>query len=128
MIRRIPLPWLHSYVLLSVMAFLLVEAAQWQGMPLPIWVHGHLNDLLCVPIVALISLHGTWLIKGDRSLRASNSHILALVLLFSVYFEAYLPEVNPRYVRDPIDVACYALGGMLFLFLQGLESERVSEC
>lgn len=118
----IPLPWLHLYALASLLVFLAHSWLVHQGFPLPWWVTGHLNDLLCIPLVGVLALHGAWLRGKDRAWLAGRCHMLAVVAIFSVYFEVYLPAVSPRYTGDPLDVLCYAIGALVFLGLQRLGS------
>ncbi len=119
--HRFPLPWLHLHAVVSLLVFLAHQGLAPQGALLPRWATNHLNDLLCIPLVGVLSLHGTWALKGDRTWRANGYHVLALVIIFSLYFELYLPRVQPRYTGDLWDVACYVLGGLVFLGLQRLE-------
>lgn len=83
------------------------------GIHIPI-VHAYLDDLLIMPILLTLGL------AGYRTLlptyRLSGFHVWPLVIIHAVYFEWYLPEVDARATGDPLDVLCYAIGGMVFLW------------
>lgn len=119
--RGFPLRILHIYVGFSIVLFLLVQSLIFLQVELPTWVTSYLKDFLVIPIVSTISLHGVWWLKKNKAIRLNGFTILSIVILFSVYFEYYLPKISVRYTSDIWDVACYALGGIIFYFLQGLE-------
>lgn len=121
MIRRLPLKLLQGYGLLSLMVFLIVQCLKFFSVDRPDWVFHHLNDFLVIPMVALLSLHGVWLIKKDNTIRLDILTIFSLVVLFSFLFEYYLPLQSHRYTGDIWDVVCYSLGGLVFYFLQKIE-------
>lgn len=122
MIRLLPLKILHFYVLLSLLAFLGVQSLKFFSVGGPTWVFNHLNDFLAIPIIATICLHGVWLIKKDNSIRLNIFTILSLVALYSVFFEYYLPKQSYRYTGDIWDVVCYLAGGIVFYFLQRMDT------
>lgn len=118
MTSRLPLKFLHLYVLISLIVFLTVKGFQSSNIPAPDWVFNHLNDFLVIPIVATICLNVVWIIKEDWSIRLDIFTIISLVILFSVAFEYYLPKQSPMYTGDILDVVCYFLGGVVFYLLQ----------
>lgn len=120
MIRRLPLKWLHLYVLLSLGVFLYVQGLKYVSGTDNSWVFHHLNDFLTIPIVATLCLWGVWLVKKDFGIRLNIFTILSLVALFSIFFEYYLPQQSHRYTSDIWDVVCYFLGGFIFWSLQKL--------
>ncbi len=115
---RFPLKYLHSYVALSLILFLIVQSLKSHSHQSPPWVFHYLNDFLTIPIVATICLHGVWLLKKNNAIRLNLYSILSLVALFSLYFEYYLPKQSDRYTGDIWDVICYFLGGIVFYILQ----------
>lgn len=121
MIRRFPLRTLHVYVLISVGVFLLVQSFKFFSVPAPKWIFHYLNDFLVIPIVATLGLHLVWVIKKDITLRINWFTVLSLVVLYSLFFEYYLPKTSPRYTSDIYDVVCYGLGGVVFYVLQYFE-------
>ncbi|GAK93556.1 hypothetical protein JCM19298_2275 [Nonlabens ulvanivorans] len=84
------------------------------------FVYNHLNDLVVIPIVATIGLHVIWMVKKNRQLRVGTISLLSLVILYSVYFEYYLPLNNARYTSDFWDIVCYAAGALIFYIAQKL--------
>lgn len=116
-----PLKWLHRYFLLSLLIFGMVQLLKYFSISAPNWIFFYLNDFLTIPIVATICLHAAWFLKKDKSIRLNIFTIASLVILYSVYFEAYLPSVSVRYTADFWDVVCYFLGGLVFWVLQKLE-------
>lgn len=115
---KLPLRTLHTYVALSLLIFSMVQSLKIFSIPAPQWIFSYLNDYLTIPIVATICLHGTWLLKKSKAIRLNGFTIVSLVLLYSIYFEYYLPQQSPRYTGDIWDVVCYALGGLAFYILQ----------
>lgn len=85
---------------------------------MPRWVRFYVNDLLCMPVVLSICLKMVHFIKQDNSIRLPLLLILLLTSLYSVYFEYYLPLVEPRYTADWLDVVMYFSGALLFYWLQ----------
>lgn len=118
MIGRLPLKWLHGYVALSFGIFCYVQGLKYVSGTGSTWVFHYLNDFLTIPMVATICLQGVWFVEKDTNVRLNTFTIVSLVLLFSIYFEYYLPMKSPRFTGDLWDVACYSLGGTVFYFLQ----------
>lgn len=80
---------------------------------LPWYINNYLNDLLCIPLVLGVLSAGLRCFK-DSTFKFPLSFIITLVLYYAVYFEYYLPQINPRYTGDCIDVLLYGLGGTVF--------------
>lgn len=78
--------------------------------------HDHLNDLICLPFwvpIMLFGLRKLGLRPDDHP--PYSYEILIPLLLWSVVFELYLPQVSCfRHLAtaDPTDILCYALGGL----------------
>jgi hypothetical protein len=51
-------------------------------------------------------------------MRLSLFSIFSLTTFYAIYFEIYLPKVEPRYTGDVLDVVMYVAGSLLFYFLQ----------
>lgn len=111
---------LHIYVGISLILFLTVESMRFFNIGAPNWIFHYLNDFLVMPIVGLICLYAVWWVKRDRSIRLDVFSILTLVIIYSFYFEWYLPKHVERYTADVLDVVCYAAGGVVFYVLQKL--------
>lgn len=84
------------------------------GIFLPV-IHNYLDDLLCFPIVLTIGLSAYRYFWPNYRLMAW--HIWPVVIIYSVYFEVYLPRTSVVYTSDIIDVAMYVFGALIF---QGL--------
>ena len=74
----------------------------------------YLGDLLCMPIVLSMSLIFMSIIYFKKYARLSIVQIGLAIVLFSLYFELLLPGISSTYVQDPLDVACYILGGLIY--------------
>ena len=81
------------------------------GVFLPV-VHSYLDDLLCFPIVLTLGLAMYRLFKPSYEL--SVWHIWPTVIIYSVYFEWYLPQTSTVYTADVMDLLMYVLGAMIF--------------
>ncbi len=118
---KLPLRTLHIYIASSLLIFAIVQSLKIFSVAAPQWIFSYVNDFLVIPMVATISLHGIWLLKNNKAIRLNGFTIASLVLLYSIYFEYYLPQTSPRYTGDIWDVLCYALGGLFFYILQQLD-------
>jgi len=71
-----------------------------------------------MPVVLTICLKVVHLIKKDNSLKLPLTLVLTLTSIYAVYFEYYMPEVEPRYTGDWLDVIMYFAGALIFYLLQ----------
>lgn len=118
MMEKIPARTLHIYALTSFLLFITVEIVQNYGVNLPEVLSNYLNDFLTLPMVSTLCLHAVWWVKKNRSIRLDMVSISSLVVMYSLYFEYYLPKYTSRYTGDIWDVICYASGGIVFYVLQ----------
>lgn len=81
------------------------------GVFIPI-IHSYLDDLLCFPIVLTLGLAMYRYFKPDYKL--SRLHIWPVVLIYSIYFEWYLPQNSTAYTADALDILMYVLGALIF--------------
>ena len=81
------------------------------GIFIPV-VHSYLDDLLCFPIVLTLGLAMYRFFKPEYQL--TPWHIWPVVLIYSVYFEWYLPQTSAIYMADVMDVLMYVLGALIF--------------
>ncbi len=95
---------------------IIIYMAQYFAIGLPLFVNNHLNDFLCMPIVLLICQTAVRYIKSDITLRIPFSLLVLITVIFTIYFEYYLPSVNDRYTADVFDVLMY-FSGLLFFYL-----------
>ena len=91
-------------------------------------VHSYLDDLLCFPIVLTVGLASYRLF--NPAYRLTIWHVLPVFLVYSVYFELYLPTVSTRATADVLDVVMYLFGLTIFGYfingkdVLGLESNQ----
>lgn len=88
---------------------------------LPVFFSSYMNDLLCMPVVLSICLFIIQKIKKQKDLKISFFSAFSLAVLYSVYFEIYLPEVTTRYTSDIVDVFLYFTGALIFWLVQRSE-------
>ncbi len=91
-----------------------IFSIQKTGLYLPEILNNYANDLLCLPLVLGFINFGIRRLKNDESFKLPLFIILIMALYYSVYFEYYLPTINPRYTSDWIDVGLYFAGALGF--------------
>ncbi|EHQ43551.1 hypothetical protein [Myroides odoratus] len=89
---------------------------------LPLWVNNYVNDFLFLPLVLTSCLFVVRKIKQEQTLHLSLLLILSVAFFYSVYFEWYLPQHNPRYTGDWMDCLLYFFGAFIFYVLQHYNS------
>lgn len=97
---------------------LTIYILQWQEVNLPYIIRNHLNNLLCMPVVLTTCLALLQLIKKNYHLTMPIFVITSVTLYYILFFEWYLPKVNPRYTADLIDVLLYISGTVIFYIMQ----------
>jgi hypothetical protein len=103
----------------------LIYTMQQLSFPLPAVINNYVNDLLCLPLLlGAMEFIIKWL-KKDKFFKFPISFVILLASYYSIYFEYYLPKVNPRYTADWIDVILYFLGGLIFYFFGKKNNGRV---
>jgi len=81
------------------------------GIFLPV-IHSYLDDLLCFPIVLTLGLAMYRYFRPNY--RLTVWHIWPTVIIYSMYFEWYLPQTSVVYTADVLDVMMYVLGALIF--------------
>lgn len=71
-----------------------------------------------MPLVLTICLALLQVFKKNYQLTIPIFVIASVTFYYIVYFEWYLPKVNPRYTADVMDVFLYILGAVIFFFMQ----------
>jgi hypothetical protein len=76
--------------------------------------HGHLNDCLFMPVAIPVFLW-VYRVLGIRSDNAPPrlGEVILLLAMWSLFFKGFSPLVLHRSVWDPIDIFCYAVGGLM---------------
>lgn len=118
MIAKLPLKKLHLYVFISLLIFIGYQLLLQFDVSMHRFLTSYLKDFLCIPIIATFGLHVVWFLKKDKSIRLNAFTLISLVLMYSIYFEYFLPKHSNFYVADWMDVICYSLGGLIFYILQ----------
>src|SRR5690625_3969018 len=118
MIENLSLKNLHLYVLSSLLIFIGYQLLLQFDVSMHRFLTSYLKDFLCISIIATAGLHVVWFLKKDKSIRLNAFTLISLVLMYSIYFEYFLPKHSNFYVADWMDVICYSLGGLIFYILQ----------
>lgn len=110
-------PWIkyHSWFLLLVL-YALAYCAKHYGWSVPAFFRHYLADLLCVPIVALLSRALMRLWHHQPSLQLSFGMLGFLVVQVSWVFEFWLPTRSSTFTADVWDVGCYILGAACYAY------------
>jgi len=90
----------------------------WLGIELPFFFKNYAADILCIPLVLGSIQELIRLIKWNNEILLKLPMVVVGVLVFSIVFEYVLPKYSSIYTSDIWDVACYILGGIIFLFFQ----------
>lgn len=112
------------YFPIFVMIGGLVYGLQHSGFSLPWYLNYYLNDFLCMPIVLFLCQYGVRKIKGDSHIKLPFSLLVIVTVGFAVYFEYWLPNQNPRYTADAVDVLLYFMGLLFFYSLENKVSKK----
>lgn len=83
---------------------------------LPELITSYLADLFSVFLVNALVL---WIVRKAKGLPQLEFHpvlVLLSVVLFSFYFEYYLPQRSSIYTSDIGDVFCYFISGFAYVF------------
>lgn len=107
---------LSKYWLIGLITVgLTVYVAEKADLPLPSLIRFYLNDLIIVPLTALVARTLIRLFFGNKAFILTFQEVLFIVLFYNIVFECILPLYLQRYTADYIDVMMYALGGALYL-------------
>lgn len=101
----------HPLFLISVVLALVNRLFEMSGVYLPL-IHSYLDDLLCFPIVLTVGLAAYRFFWPYY--RLTGWHIWSVVVVYSIYFEAYLPTISSVYTRDVVDILMYVVGALFF--------------
>lgn len=101
---------------LLILLFGLNQLIERLGIFIPL-IHSYFDDLIAIPATLGLTKFLMYFIHRYTYERLySPFQILVVVVMFSLYFEWYLPEKYPYHYRDFIDVLCYAFGGIFYYF------------
>lgn len=106
-----------------------VYSMQRLNVPLPKFVNNYVNDLLCMPLVLGLLTFLIRYFKKDKYFSFPLAFVLLLATYYSIYFEYYLPKINPRYTADWIDVLLYFFSSIAFFIIQNNKRKKlVQKC
>lgn len=80
-----------------------------------LWADSYLDDFLSMPFILSLFLVEQHFWKR----RTSNLTILEIVIftiVFAVFFEEIMPQLNAYYTKDYWDYLAYGLGSLVFYF------------
>lgn len=78
-----------------------------------LYLHSYLDDLVCLPIILTFALVTFRQLFGDNY-TFSFFRILISVAYVSPVMEIIIPNFSHAAIADPLDVAAYLTGGILF--------------
>ncbi|WP_339611349.1 hypothetical protein [uncultured Planktosalinus sp.] len=108
----------NIFIQVALLISLTIYTCQVTGIGLPAIINNYVNNLLCMPLVLTSCLIVLQKIKSNNRITIPIFVIASVTLYYILFFEWYLPTVNPRYTADLIDVCLYIVGGVIFYFLQ----------
>lgn len=116
------------YIIMALTA-LSVYSMQKLNVSLPKFVNNYVNDLLCMPLVLGLLTFLIRYFKKDKYFSFPLAFVLLLATYYSIYFEYYLPKINPRYTADWIDVLLYFFSSIAFFIFQNNKRKKlVQKC
>ncbi len=102
---------MNPFFLVAVLLASLNQFLEYNGIFIP-FIHCYLDDLLCFPIVLTLGLAAYRAVWPNYTL--GFWHMAPLFIIYSVYFELYLPQLSSNYTADFVDVLMYLAGLALF--------------
>ena len=112
------------YIIMALTA-LSVYSMQKLNVSLPKFVNNYVNDLLCMPLVLGLLTFLIRYFKKDKYFSFLLAFVLLLATYYSIYFEYYLPKINPRYTADWIDVLLYFFSSIAFFIFQNNNRKKL---
>lgn len=82
----------------------------------PLFISNYLADLLSIFLVNTFALAIIRKVQNKPKLEFSPFLVLLSVVMFSLFFELYLPTKSNVYIQDPWDVLCYFISGGMYVF------------
>lgn len=105
------------YGIMSLIA-LTIYLLQRSCIPLPTIINNYVNDALCLPLVFATMTFVIRYLKKDDLFLLPMGILLFIASYYAVYFEYYLPKINPRYTKDWIDVVLYFSSALGYFFYE----------
>ncbi|WP_123776013.1 hypothetical protein [Brumimicrobium aurantiacum] len=105
----------HPYFIVSALIYLVYYGLKQTDIQLPIFISNYLADLLSVFLVNTFVLWCIRKVQKRPEYELSTSMVFLSVVLFSVFFEIYLPNQNTKHVADVWDILCYLISGISYV-------------
>jgi len=97
-----------------VMAVLIYKVAE-QFYGSIVFFSAYFEDVLALPILLKTSLLIVQYTNKDWSVfLLDRAEVIAIAVVFSIYFEGVLPYFDYRFTADPLDIACYFFGAWFY--------------
>ncbi len=106
----------EKYVLLLFFIYLILLFLKKWSFYIPI-ISDYLADLMAIPF-SLGCVDGFMKKYSSKNFEIGFLPMLVAVIYFSLAFEFWMPQVSPLYTSDWLDVACYLIGGIIYLLLK----------
>jgi len=85
----------------------------------PVFITSWFSDFLAIPFIMLLFRIVIGFFENDYRNKALPIYFIATaVVVYSVWFEWYLPNQNTVYIGDWIDVLAYVAGGLCFFLFE----------
>lgn len=85
----------------------------------PVFFTSWFSDFLAIPFIMLLFRIILGLFENDYKNKSLPIYFIATaVIVYSVWFEWYLPSQNTVYTGDWVDVLAYVAGGVLVYFFE----------
>lgn len=105
----------HPLFIVLAMIYIAYYALKQTDITFPLWISNYLADLLSIFLVNTVALWLIRKIKVKPNLEFSQHLVLLSIVMFSVFFEFYLPLKSTIYVYDAYDIVCYFISGVGFV-------------
>jgi hypothetical protein len=108
--------WFWGISLIIFLIHQILQKVGWIQIPLvDHWLDPLLFPLVVMPLFRWERQYGT----GLLGYRLSVFETLGMVLALMLASEVILPWLSPRFIFDPVDLLCIAIGGVLYyIFMQ----------
>ncbi|NOQ73082.1 MAG: hypothetical protein GQ574_13840 [Crocinitomix sp.] len=107
-------PLLKPYFLIAITLYIIVRLGRLGWYAPNEWLNNYLNDFLCMPIILTICLVGVRFIKRIPKFHLTPIMIFGMTTFYAILFEYILPNSNPIYTADFVDVAMYFAGALFY--------------
>lgn len=83
------------------------------GINMP-FIDSYLDPILLMPILLHLITWERRIVFGNKSYQLSGYHMFGYFVLIAIVAELVLPQLTPKLISDRYDVACYALGALIY--------------